>query len=355
MSTLTCARYGNNHFLLRNILQALFAAILCLVAGSKTAQAARPLRIVTFNAQCLAAPETRASRIPRFRFDQARVEHLERVASLIETLEPDILNLAEVTSVEAVNQLVGILHEKGLEKYRGYHIESHDSFTGFDVALIARIQPDLIEGVPIRCIYSPKGDPAWRETFTYQDEEGIARQREASISRNAIYYFTVGNHRLGFLGLHLKSNPSDAYSNARRTAESLIAQRVIRKEILSRGYLPIVLGDLNDYDPDVPDRDNTRSTATQVLANLKQYDPALERSELVNTAERIVRVADRYTSHWDRNENGVADSDDVYTMLDYILLPRQLMPHVRRAFISRCSNLRTSDHWAVVVDISLPD
>ena len=40
-----------------------------------------------------------------------------------------------------------------------------------------------------------------------------------------------------------------------------------------------------------------------------QSHGADEGPELVNAAERIVRVADRYTSHWDRNENGAGDSD----------------------------------------------
>jgi endonuclease/exonuclease/phosphatase family metal-dependent hydrolase len=167
-------------------------------------------------------------------------------------------------------------------------------------------------------------------------------------------FVRIHGHKLGFLGLHLKSDPSDAYSNARRTAEAAVARRIVRREIVARGYAPVVLGDLNDYDPDVPDRDPDRSTATNVLTSLKDYDTATPGPELVNVAERIVRQADRFTCHWDRNENGVADPDDVMTMIDHILLPAELMTTVRRVFVSRCSDLTTSDHWPVVVDIELP-
>ena len=319
------------------------------------AEARSRVRIVTFNAHCLAAPETRASRIPRFRWDFARFDHLERVANVIETLEPDILNLLEVTSAEAVNALVEILHAKGLEDYQGYHAESTDRFTGFDVALITRLRPDIVEGSAIRCLSSPPGDPTWREKFLITDKTGKEREQSTLLMRNALYFFTIGTHRLGFLGLHLKSDPSNDIANSRRTGESIIAQRAIRKEIVARNYLPIVLGDLNDYDPDVPDHDDSRSTKTTVLSDLKNYDPSTTEPELVNPASKILRLADRSTSHWDRNENGVADSADVFTMIDYILLPQELMPLVRRVFVARCTELTTSDHWPVVVDLELPD
>jgi len=309
----------------------------CSLAGEALGE--KRLQIVTFNAQCLAAPGKIATRIPRFRWRLARINHLERVASVIETLEPDIFNLVEVTSSETVQQVVRILHEKGLEDYRGYHAESADRFSGFDVALISRIDPDLVKDRHIRCIVSPPGDSMWRESYEFTDEQGRTRSRDTAINRNGVYYVTVDGLKLGFLGVHFKSDPSSKSANARRTAESVVARRIIHKEIVGRGYLPIVLGDLNDYDPDVPDRDASRQTMTTVLPDVKNYDRSKQGAKLVNVAERISRVADRFTSHWDRNENGVADSDDVYTMIDHILLPMKLMPLVHRVFVCRCVDL----------------
>lgn len=313
-----------------------------------------PLRIVAFNSEILTAPGVRAGQIQRYRFDFARRQHHERVADVIEVLRPDILNLAEVTSREAIDLVVKILHEKGLTDYRGYHVECNDSYTGMDVALITRLTPDEVDGEQIRTYFSEGKDPTWRQAFSFTGFSGSRRTSTTSISRNAVYYFTVAGHKLGFLGLHLKSNPSDEYSNARRTAEADVACRIIRGEIEKHGYSPVVLGDLNDYDPDVPDRDDTRSTVTQVIANLKDYDSQRPGPELVNVAKRIPRIEDRYTSHWDWNENGAADTQDVYTMIDHILLPSELMPYVDRAFIARCLSLETSDHYPVVVDLKLP-
>jgi endonuclease/exonuclease/phosphatase family metal-dependent hydrolase len=315
-----------------------------------------PVRIVTFNAELLAAPRVSPGQIDKFRFDVARREHLERVAALIETLNPDVFNLVEVTSREAVDQLVAILHEKGLGDYRGYHVDSHDSFTAGDVAVIAKFAPDPIDGAPIRTIYSPAEDPSWRQNFTFpsRGRGGGTSQGSTSLDRNSMYFFTIAGHQLGFFGLHLRSNPQDEHANAKRMGETAVARRALRSEIVARGYLPIVLGDLNDYDPDVPDRDGSRGTSTTVLRDLKDFDPDRPGLELVNVAERITRVADRYTSHWDRNENRAHDGDDVYTMIDHILLPRELMPFVSRVFISHSVSLETSDHYPVVVDLRLP-
>ena len=317
-----------------------------------TVTAGQPLRIMAFNVECLAAP---AKKVPleRYRFDIARKAHIERVAAIIESLDPDIVNLEEVTSRESVESLVAVLHAKGLKAYQGYHVEGHDKFTGFDVALISKIKPDEVDGQLIQAVFSPFGEDHWREHYSFVGDSGHTVERDTSISRNALYYITIGGHKLGFLGLHLKSNPEDVAANAQRSAEAHVAQRAIRERIVGRGYLPIVLGDLNDYDPDVPDRDGTRKPVTQVIAGLKDYDTSKTGPELFNVAQRITREQDRYTSHWDRNENGAADPEDVFTMIDHILLPNQLAAGVRKVLISHATGLDTSDHYPVIVDIDL--
>ncbi|MDH3718731.1 MAG: endonuclease/exonuclease/phosphatase family protein [Planctomycetota bacterium] len=329
-----------------------------LLAWTTTASADEPagsrLRIVTFNAQCLAAPETRDSKLPRFRWEIARRRHVEHVANIIEALEPDVMALQEVTSKPVVQLLLEVLAEKGLDQYRAYHVESQDKFSGFDVAFVTRFKAEVVDGQPIRIMYSPSGDATWRESFSFTDEDGQQRERETALIRHALFCVNAQGLKLGFLGVHLKADPSDDYANVRRTAEAHIARRIVQREIVARGYTPIVLGDLNDYDPDVPDRDPTRSTKTNVLKLLKDYDQGRPGDELVNAAERIVRVADRFTSHWDINENFTSDEGDVFTMIDHILLHKSLAPKIRRTFVCRIGDLKTSDHWPLVVDLNLP-
>jgi len=338
------------------------ASAACVAADA--AVEGRRLRIACFNAEVLAVPGEQ-TKLTRFRFEPARRRHLERVAAVIEALDPDVLVMPEVVSRQGVDALGAILAEKGMGDLAGYHVEGADAFSGFDVAIFSRIEPDEIEGERIRILVPPRREEAdggkadaadsdWlRESFKYMDDRGNARSETAVLQRHALACFTVGGRRFAVLGMHLKSNPSDIGSNAQRTAETRIARDVIRREIVARGYLPIVMGDLNDYDPDVPMADATRTTQTTVLRDLKDYDPGREGPELVNAATFMPRVADRYTSHWDFNENGAADPEDVFTMIDHVLLHRDLAPAVTRAFICHATGGDISDHFPVVVDLDL--
>ena len=337
--------------------QMLFLLSLVFALGASPSVAtAEPtsLRVVTFNVEIFTAPGVRASQLQKFRFDHARRLHLERVADVIETLNPDILNLVEATSREVIDGIVAILHEKGMTDYRGYHIESNDTFTGMDVGVITRYPLDEVEGSTMRTIYSERDDPTWRQSFQLIEEGKSPRNLTTSITRNSLYFVTIGKHRLGMFGIHLKSNPSDNYSNAKRSAQAELVRRAIRSEIVRRGYQPIVLGDFNDYDPDVPDRDRSRDTSTSVMRDIKDYDPDRQGPELINVASKIIRQDDRYSSHWDWNENGARDGEDVLTMIDHILIPKEMAPSIERAFISRIVSLHTSDHFPVVVDLKLP-
>ena len=329
-------------------------AIPLFITQLPTAKSAQPLRIATFNAEILTAPGIETGAYKKYRWDEARVQQFERVAAVIEAINPDILNLVEVTSKEGVEYLVRILHEKGLTQYQGYHVENHDDYTSMDVALISKIAPDVITGNYIHTFFSEENDLIWRQKYTTQGRNGESLELTAGIPRHVVYYITIGEHKLGFLGLHLKSNPSSKFANDRRSAQSIVAQRILQKEIVSRNYLPIVLGDINDFDPDVPDQDDSQDTQTNVVRNLKDFDYNQEGDELDNVARLIPRVADRYTAFWDRNENGVRDPYDVFSMLDHIFLPKQYMPYVKRAFIFHSIALETSDHYAVVVDLVLP-
>ncbi len=227
------------------------------------ALASENLRIVTFNAEFLVAPAIQAAEVVRFQEDSERQQHCEGVVAIIQKLMPDMINLCEVTNAETVDYLIKLLHAKGLTNYCGYHIESDDKVTGHDIVLITRLAPDKIDGKTMHSFLSPEGDLTWREKYIGQNREGAVGEFDTTVRRHALYYFTVGRHKLGFLGLHLKSNPSDESANNQRTAEAKLCVRMIRDEIVAKGYQPIVLGDLNDYDPDVPDFDDTRSTKTK--------------------------------------------------------------------------------------------
>ncbi|NBP88040.1 MAG: endonuclease/exonuclease/phosphatase family protein [Planctomycetia bacterium] len=285
-------------WLLRTVL-VVTLALPVVSAVAEDAAGKTTLRLACFNTQVLTVPGE-WSRLARFRFSPGRLRHLEGIAAVIEAVNPDILVLSEVTSSATVATLAEILREKGLGDFRGYHLDGRDSFTGFDVAFLSRVPPDSVAGATVH-LFAPAKMP---------------RLKAVQAGQDALPW----------------------------TAE---------REILPRGYLPIVLGDLNDYDPDVPMADDYRTTQTEVLRHLKDINPEAEGIELVNAAQFMPRIADRFSSHWDYNENGAADGDDVFTLIDHILLDQRFVPGLRRAFICHASSLEVSDHFPVVVDLDL--
>ena len=320
------------------------------------------VRIACFNVESLTVPGE-WSRFARYRFPPGRMRHLEGVAAVVEVVNPDILVVSEVSSSEAVDALAALLREKGLGDFRSYHVDGRDSYTGFDVAFVSRVKPDRIEGRLIH-LFAPDPTPRLRdvqngsaplpwtaERYSKPQEEGEQAESIAVLKRHAVCFFSLFGHKLGLIGLHLKSNPSDAQANAQRMAEAVIVRRIVQREIVGRGYSPIILGDLNDYDPDVEMADPTRKTQTAVLQLLKDIDSQRDGNELVNAAASIPRVADRFSSHWDYNENGAADVDDVFTLIDHILLSKELARGLKRAFICHANSLEISDHFPVVVDL----
>ena len=167
--------------------------------------------------------------------------------------------------------------------------------------------------------------PWTAERYGKPQEEGEQTESIAVLKRHAVCFFSLFGHKLGLIGLHLKSNPSDAQANAQRMAEAAIVRRIVQQEIVGRGHSPIILGDLNDYDPDVEMANPTRKTQTAVLQLLKDIDSQRDGNELVNAAATYSHES-LIASHrnWDYNENGAADGDDVFTLIDHILLDKQL-------------------------------
>ena len=322
------------------------------------------VRIACFNVESLTVPGE-WGRFARYRFSPGRMRHLEGVASVVEVVDPDILVLSEVSSSEAGEALAALLREKGLGDFQSYHVDGRDSYTGFDVAFVSRVVPDRIEGKSIH-LFAPNPTPRLRdvqngsvplpwtaERYSRPDEKGDGTEAIAVLKRHAVCFFSLSGQKLGLIGLHLKSNPSDAQANAQRTAEAAIVRRIVQREIIGRDYLPIILGDVNDYDPDVEMADSKRKTETTVLRILKDSNPQQDGDQLINVASRIPRVADRFSSHWDYNENGAADGDDVFTLIDHILISKKLAEGLTRAFICHANCLEISDHFPVVVDLDL--
>src|SRR5262245_46991814 len=128
-----------------------FAFLLALALAWPAAAADRRkdhdrLTIATLNAEFLwdgrEPEEGMDSRFPWKGSPTAAEAHMAKVAEIVRALDADLLNVAEVENVEALQ----LFNEKFLEGmgYQAFVVEGIDTATGQDMGLLARIDPATI-------------------------------------------------------------------------------------------------------------------------------------------------------------------------------------------------------------------
>ena len=248
-------------------------------------------------------------------------EHIYNIAEVIKSINADIINLAEVEGI-AVLKFLNDTFLTDLKYYIGF-IEGRDTYTGQDVAILSKF--------PINKIFR-------------FDEKGRSGEIEKSVSKNYVADITVENTDITFIGIHLLSGPSDVSRIDERQAQADAIKQIALKKA-KEGNLIVVLGDFNDYDGDTNCIDvNNNLPVSNVLNIIK------ESGNLVNTASLILKDQ-RYTSHWDKDNQGDVDNDEL-SSIDYILVSQDLFQNVESAEIYHNYNpLEVSDHFPVIVDL----
>ena len=317
---------------------------LTLTLQSPAAAGQRPLRIASFNLEWLTATAHETRMAPWK--DEAQLEaHRRDLARILSRdVDADILCVLEVTSRAALDKLVA---EPALRKsgYRVLHLESGDTGTGQDVAFLVRVPLDKFDGLEIRRFADTLAVPA----------PAAKRSRKkpvrARLTKHAVVCLTAGDLKVCVMGLHLLAHPDDKGRTARREIQARIAARVIRTEIVARGYLPIVLGDFNDFDPEVALPADSKGDRN-VLALIKNFDPARKGPEMFNAMERVLPASERYSAYWDKNKNDERDAGEPVSLIDHVLLDNALSGRLVKAEILHNSHDgAVSDHWPVVVEI----
>lgn len=320
----------------------LAAALLGLGLALTAPAAARTLRIASFNLEWLTAAADETRMAPWKNEAQLRNHRRDLARILAEDVRADILCVLEATSRAALDKLAA---EPALRKsgYRVLHLESGDTGTGQDVAFLVRIPLDKFAGAEIRRFADTLAAPVRRK----------ARGKKAArarLTKHAVVCLTSAELKVCVMGLHLLAHPDDKGRTARREIQARIAANLIRAEIVAKGYAPIVLGDLNDFDSAVAVPPGYRGKS-KVLGILKDFDPARQGPELFNAAERIPESA-RYSAYWDKNKNDRPDEGEPRSLLDHVLLDKALSKRVVKAEILHNSHDGSvSDHWPVVVEL----
>lgn len=258
--------------------------------------------------------------------------HMKQIANLILRGNPDVVSLEETENLHAVQ----VLNDKFLagRGYKPYFIQGTDTFTGQDVALLTRIDPD--------------GNKIERD-----DQIGHSGIETSGVSKNYFAKMTVGSAKIALIGLHLLAQPTSTQRKAKRQAQADVV-RSLAVDLAKQGRQVIVLGDLNDWDSDPACRDfKDDLPISTVLATIRGMDPATPSDDLMNAASFMPKE-DRYSDFWDQNSDNVIQSPQEFSMIDHILLSPVLAAEVEDAYIPHEEDPRVvSDHFPVIVRLRL--
>lgn len=300
-------------------------------AGDRRADPRR-LTIMTFNAKFLwDGVDPEEGQVPfAWRGSESLADrHMAKIAEVIRRHEPDIVNLVEVEHLDALARL-NDRHLRGM-RYKPYLVEGRDTYTGQDVGLLTRIDP---------------------ESMLRFDAPGESGPVTKSVSKNYVARMTVGEHRIALIGVHLLAQPSVPDRVHPRQAQAEAVRRAAI-ELTDEGYDLIVWGDVNDYDG--VDRDlNDHAPITDVVERIRGVAKEIRRDDLVNVIARVP-VERRYTAYWDENENGEIDAPDEYSAIDHVLLSPAVDAWVTGVEIDHAYDPReVSDHFPIIVRLELP-
>lgn len=275
--------------------------------------------------------------------------HMDWVSKVIDTLQPDYVNLCEVEGCDELDQLVQTLGSEN--SYIPYLIKGTDSSTGQNVGLITRVDPVVnLYRDESRYTYpipgSACGYTGAQGTLLKNSTNFLNGQSESTsgISKHYITELKMNELNIAVIGLHLLAYPTDPTRCAEREAQAMIGQQIASK-YLQNGYEVIVLGDLNDFDGQVLDSNNSVPTS-QVLEILKCG------GQLVPTSSWIPQES-RFTNWWDKDGSCVSTPNE-FTMIDHILVTPGLASKVKGAFVyhgyEEFCGTYNSDHYPVIVD-----
>ncbi len=259
-------------------------------------------------------------------------EHMQKVAELIIQSNPDLINLVEVENIEALTTF----NDKFLagRGYRPYLVKGNDTYTGQDVALLTRIDP---EG----------------GTIERDDREGVRGTVRKSVSKNYFARILTGDTRILVMGLHFLAQPNREDRRLQREAQAE-AIRSIAQEKSTGGFHALILGDFNDYDGEQGSRDHIDSMPiSSVLSIVRSMDSNNSSDDLVNAAS-LAPKAIRFTAFFDANDNGEINPPQEFTSIDHVLLSPELASLVELVEIPHNHDPRAvTDHFPVVVRFRL--
>ena len=254
--------------------------------------------------------------------------HRDAIAESIRRVDADVVVIPESENLRVLEMMI----EESLADlgYRAYLVDGQDTFTGQDVGLLSRIAVEDVgrtnERVPV----------------------GVSDQTYG-VSKNMWARMTIGGVPVTLIGLHFLARPLDAERAPRREAQAEVIRRLVEAE-MAQGREVVVLGDFNDFEPDVLDRAGSRPV-TRVMATIKSAGPGPE-DDLRNVLGEIPQ-ADRFTALYDRAGDEIIEEGEL-SAIDHILLSPGLYSRLREVVYAHVHDPReVSDHFPLAVSLAL--
>ena len=302
------------------------------------------LRIMQYNVEWLFIDYYESAKCPgsgcTWSTQNIAITHANFVSTIIQELQPDIINLCEI---EGCDELYTLINSTQNTKYIPYVIQGLDSATGQNVGILTTIDPIInLYRTEERVDYPIPGS-----TCGYSGEKG-----NTGVTKHYITEFEFDDIKIVMIGAHLLAFPTDVTRCVEREAQAQVLQNMIIKYYTNK-YEIIVLGDFNDFDGEIVDANNNKPIS-QVLNILKgNKGTYATKYELFNIAEKIPQE-ERYSDWWDKNGNCNSTLNE-FSMIDHILVTPFLQTKIVNYFIYKgygefCGTYN-SDHYPVVIDL----
>jgi endonuclease/exonuclease/phosphatase family metal-dependent hydrolase len=277
--------------------------------------------------------------------------HLQKVASVIRSYNPDILNLCEVEGCYELEQLNGLLGNA----YTPYLLFGTDTSTGQNVGVLTKYSPS----VSLKRSSATRAYPVAGSRCNYTGAGG-----STGVSKHYYTEYKINDMTVYFIGAHLLAMPTDPARCASREAQAEVLQQIIvellggidpnTRHIVDDPHVGlIVAGDMNDFDGEIQDANDNRPISI-VLDILKGFAGSYALAyELYSVAAQVVKT-ERYTDWWDPNGDCVSTANEM-SMIDHVLMTPNLIDKVKKVTMPHpykeyCGTF-DSDHYPIIVDL----
>lgn len=293
------------------------------------------LRLVQFNVEWLFMTPCQDYGCPWTDAEEQQ-DHIDAIANVLEELQPDLAHFAEV---EGCDVLTEVRPDQALYPYL---IQGKDTATHQNVGLLTKIDPFLPLNRTEERVQYPLPDSKCGYTGT---------PGTTGVSKHLLAEFSFGNFSFVIIGAHLLAYPTDPMRCAEREAQAQVLQNAIFQYI-TKGYEVMVIGDLNDYDAEIPDA-NGNKPLSHVLQMLKGSAGSHKGFYSLRSVGDRISQETRFSDWYDK-DHSCASSATEFSQIDHILVTINLYDRLAKVFMYQgyaqsCASM-VSDHYPVVAD-----